>query len=36
MELLEWGAVADPGRVTDAPAPLFPRVESEASEPVEA
>ena len=36
MELLEWGAVAEPGRVTDAPAPLFPRVESEASEPVEA
>ena len=29
LELLEWGAVSDAGRVTDTPAPLFPRVESE-------
>jgi methionyl-tRNA synthetase len=30
LELLEWGAATTPGRVTDAPTPLFPRVEVEA------
>jgi methionyl-tRNA synthetase len=31
LEQLAWGAWHDqPGRVTDAPAPLFPRIESEA------
>ena len=32
LELLAWGAGAETGRVTDAPAPLFPRVEVEAAE----
>jgi methionyl-tRNA synthetase len=32
LELLAWGAVGEAGRVTDAPAPLFPRVEVEAAE----
>ncbi len=36
LELLEWGAVADAGRVTDTPTPLFPRIESEAAEPEDA
>ena len=30
--LLSWAASAEPGRVTDTPVPLFPRVESEAVE----
>jgi methionyl-tRNA synthetase len=32
LERLAWGAAAGPGRVTDTPAPLFPRVETEAIE----
>ncbi|HEY6569662.1 MAG TPA: methionine--tRNA ligase [Candidatus Limnocylindrales bacterium] len=32
LELLAWGAAGEAGRVTDAPAPLFPRVEVEAAE----
>lgn len=31
-DLLAWGAITDAGRVTDTPAPLFPRVEAEAAE----
>lgn len=33
LDLLGWGAASAPGRVTELPAPLFPRVESEAAEP---
>jgi methionyl-tRNA synthetase len=34
LERLAWGAVADTaGRVTDTPAPLFPRLDTEAAEP---
>jgi methionyl-tRNA synthetase len=36
LELLAWGAAAGPGRVTDAPSPLFPRIEVEAAEAAEA
>ena len=32
LEALGWGAAAGPGRVTDTPVPLFPRVETEAIE----
>ena len=32
LERLAWGAGDETGRVTDAPAPLFPRVEVEAAE----
>ena len=32
LELLAWGAGDEAGRVTDAPVPLFPRVEVEAAE----
>jgi methionyl-tRNA synthetase len=32
LELLEWGAITAPGRVTTTPEPLFPRVETEAAE----
>ena len=32
IDRLAWGADAGPGRVTDAPTPLFPRVETEAVE----
>ncbi len=32
LDLLAWGAGDEAGRVTDAPAPLFPRVEVEAAE----
>lgn len=31
-DLLAWGAITDAGRVTDTPAPLFPRIEAEAAE----
>ena len=31
LKLLAWGAASEPGRVTDAPTPLFPRIESEAA-----
>ena len=33
LGLLAWGAATAPGRVTDTPTPLFPRVETEAAEP---
>jgi methionyl-tRNA synthetase len=33
LEQLEWGAMTTPGRVTDKPTPLFPRVESEVNQP---
>ena len=29
LGVLEWGAMPGPGRVTDAPTPLFPRLETE-------
>ena len=32
LDALAWGAVTEPGRVIDAPTPLFPRIESEAVE----
>ena len=35
LELLEWGAVKDAGSVTDAPSPLFPRLDVEAAETTE-
>jgi len=31
LDLLAWGAAAGPGRVTDTPMPLFPRLETEAA-----
>jgi len=31
LDLLAWGAAAGPGRVTDTPTPLFPRLETEAA-----
>jgi methionyl-tRNA synthetase len=34
FDQLAWGAAAAPGRVIATPTPLFPRVESEASEPL--
>jgi hypothetical protein len=36
LELLEWSAVPEVGRVTATPSPLFPRVESEADGTAEA
>ena len=37
LDLLAWGALRDePGRVTDAPSPLFPRIEVEAPEAAQA
>ena len=36
LELLAWGGAAGPGRVTDTPSPLFPRIEIEAAEAAEA
>jgi methionyl-tRNA synthetase len=35
-EMLAWGGAAAPGRVIATPTPLFPRVESEGSEPAPA
>jgi methionyl-tRNA synthetase len=32
LDLLAWGGVTAPGRVTATPTPLFPRIESEAAE----
>ena len=36
LELLVWGAASSPGRVTDTPVPLFPRIEIETAEAPEA